>query len=104
MVMPSQSERTDFNQVLNFLDNLINQPGRYGVNTSQLPELIEIVEYNGGMEKMSYVLIQVKNDNNLDLTDRLRKEATETLKPRSHSAKSDSPASFGVWMLLQVNN
>ena len=44
MVMPSQSERTDFNQVLNFLDNLINQPGRYGVNTSQLPELIEIVE------------------------------------------------------------
>lgn len=100
----TKRENTDFNQVLNFLDNVINQPGRYGVNTSPLPELIDIVEYNGGREKMSYVLIQVKNDDDLDLTGRLKKDATEILKPHSHSTKSDSPASFGVWMSLQVNH
>lgn len=34
---------TDFCQVLNFLDGVINLPHLYGVNSSQLPVLIEIV-------------------------------------------------------------
>ena len=44
----TKRKNTDFNQVLNFLDNIINHPGCYGVNTSQLPDLVEIVEYREG--------------------------------------------------------
>lgn len=51
---------------------------------------------------MSYVLIQVKNVEDLHLTDKLRKNAPQILKPHSHSTTSDSPAFFGLWMSLQV--
>lgn len=44
----TKRKNTDFNKVLNFLDNIINHPGCYGVNTSQLPDLVEIVEYREG--------------------------------------------------------
>lgn len=33
----------DFSQVMNFLDEVINQPQRYGVDLAQSPELIYIV-------------------------------------------------------------
>lgn len=53
---------------------------------------------------MSYVRIQFKNGDDLDLTDALKKDATEILKPRSHRANFDSPAFIGIWMPLQVNH
>ena len=60
-----------------------------GVNGAAYAALREN-ECSGVRGKISYVRIQVKNVDDLDLTGALRKDATEIRKPHSHRAKSDS--------------
>ena len=109
MAMLSQSERILTLLSSNFRDEVIEKPGTYSYDTSQLPGLVEIVVKGCDLilpillqnpRRMSYVLIQVKNDKSLRQTDKKNEQALTVLSPQEKL--DDAGCHFiGIWMSLR---
>ena len=66
--------------------------------------IIPVVVVKKGRRKMTYILVQVKNAEDLDLTSSLRINAPQVLKPHKTLTKPEVPPFFGLYMSLRGNS
>ena len=63
-----------------------------------------VVVVKKGRRNMTYILVQVKNTEDLDLTSSLRINAPQALKPHKKLTKPEVPPFFGLYMSLRGNS